>query len=180
MHQFICDPDTELTGQTVLSLITNINYRNIETIVARHHLSQVNPEAWYPLQDVLNVLRDISAATGSTFNFVSIGMAAAQLAYIPPEMEHFSVEQILQQYSKIYKMRHRGGNAGAVQVESISPTHLKIIMDTPYPDDIMYGVMYGYARRFLPDGTPIIVRYDENHLRMSHGGQSTILHVMWE
>ncbi len=77
MRPFTCDPETELTGQTVLSLIKNINYQNIQAIIEKHGLTDIDPNAWYPLQDVLNVLREISDATNSTFNFVSIGMTAA-------------------------------------------------------------------------------------------------------
>lgn len=179
MQPFTCDPETQLTGQTVLSLITNINYQDIETIIEKHGLSQVDPQSWYSLQNVLNVLKEISVASGSTFNFVGIGVAAAQLATIPPEMENFTLEQILQQYSKLYQMRHRGGNAGSITVEKISDSHLKIIMDTPYPDDVMYGVMYGYARRLLPAGTRVVVKYDDSQPRVGEGGTVTILHVIW-
>lgn len=180
MRPFTCDPETELTGQTVLSLIKNINYQNIQAIIEKHGLTDIDPNAWYPLQDVLNVLKEISDATNSTFNFVSIGMTAAQLAYIPPEMENYTLEQILRQYGKIYQMRHRNGDFGSVVVEKPSENHLKIIMDTPYPDDIMYGVMYGYARRFLPPGTRAVVQYDDTQPRMAEGGDYTVVHVRWE
>lgn len=54
------DPNTELNGRTVLAFITSIKHSDIKTILEKHQLDQVDPNQWYSLQLVLNVLSDIS------------------------------------------------------------------------------------------------------------------------
>lgn len=177
MTQYTCDPETELMGRTALSLIENIQHQNIEPILIKHNLNSINPDAWYKMQDVLNVLSEISEGANSMSNFVSIGIAAAELSVLPPEMEKMSVGEILAAYGKIYKLRHRGGDAGEVIPEKISDKHYKITTNTPYPDDVFYGVMYGYVRRFRPAGAHFVVSYDENVTRRDDGGEYTVVHI---
>lgn len=179
MRPYECDPNTELTGQTALALTQNINYQNIQAIIERHHMTQIDPQKWYPLQDLLDILKEIAVESNSTFNFVSIGMAAVEVGHIPPEIAQLSLEEFLHQYDKIYKMRHRHGDAGSITTEKVAPNHLRVTLKIPYPDDVFYGVIYAYARRFLPTGTRVVVKYDETQPRMAEGGPSTILHVMW-
>jgi hypothetical protein len=51
-----------------------------------------------------------------------------------------------------------------------------------YPDDMSYGILYGYARRFLPPGTKFKVYYDPDVLPRDQGGSEnyTIIHISWE
>jgi hypothetical protein len=177
MPRYTCDPQTELMGRTALSLIENIQHQNIAPILHKHGLDSINPDTWYKMQDVLNVLSDISEGANAMSNFVSIGIAAAELSVLPPEMEKLSLAQILTAYGQIYKLRHRGGDAGEVSSEQISDKHFKITMSVPYPDDVFYGVMYGYARRFRPQGAHVVVQYDENTKRRDDGGEYTIVHI---
>lgn len=180
MPLYECDPAIELNGKSASSLIENINYRNIKPILDRHGLNTIDPEGWYPLQSLLNVLRDIADESGSTFNFVSIGMAAGSSGAIPPQLQEMGFEAVLLSYDKIYAMRHRNGEAGTVKVEKVADKHLKVSMAIPYPEDVFYGVIYAYARRLLPEGTFVAVVYDEATPRPAHGGDVAILHVKWE
>ena len=58
-------------------------------------------------------------------------------------------------------MQHRNGDVGEERAEKLGDKHLRLIMKTPYPDDLAYGVVWGMARRFLPTGTHFTVKYDE-------------------
>lgn len=178
MPKYTCDPQTELMGRTALSLIENIQHHNIAPILKQHGLDTIDPDRWYKMQDVLNVLSDISEGTNAMSNFVSIGIAAAELSVLPPEMEKMSLAEILTAYGKIYKIRHRGGDAGEVNVEQVAPNHFKLTMQIPYPDDVFYGVMYGYTRRFRPPGAHFVVKYDENVKRRDDGGEETVVHII--
>ncbi len=177
MPKYTCDPQTELMGRTALSLIENIQHQDIKPILRKHNLDSINPDTWYKMQDVLNVLSDISDGDNAMSNFVSIGISAAELSVLPPEMEKMSLAEILMAYGKIYNIRHRGGDAGEISVEQVSNNHFKITMKIPYPDDVFYGVMYGYARRFRPAGAHFVVQYDETAKRRDDGGEYTIVHI---
>lgn len=180
MPKYTCDPRVELTGQTVLSLVQNIQHQDIEPILKKHNLNSVDPNAWYFLQDVLNVLSDVSDTEDAMTNFISIGIAAVEVGYIPPEMQSMTVAEFLTAYGKIYQIRHRGGDPGSVTIETVSPNHLKLILKIPYPDDVFYGIMYAYTRRFRPAGAKFLVRYDDTVPRREEGGEATILHITWD
>ncbi|HEC23937.1 MAG TPA: hypothetical protein ENI95_13565 [Chloroflexi bacterium] len=180
MPAYTCDPDTELIGRSVLALFENIRYDMIKPILDKHGLNDVDPDGWYPLQDVLDILSDISEQGSGLFDLVSVGISAARLSPIPPEVEALSLKEFLLLYPQLYPRRHRNGDAGEVLAEEAGERHVKMIFRTPYPDDLMYGLMYGFARRFLPKGTPITVFYDPDIRRSEEGGKFTVIHVVWE
>lgn len=182
MPLFKCDPALELNGLTVSSLMVSTRNADIQPILEKYHLTNIDPTAWYPLQDVLNVLHDIANNSDSTVNLVSIGMAAGELGAnnLPAEMKDAPIEDIFAAYGKVYKMRHRNGDPGSISTEKLGPKHIAIIMqDSPYPDDVYYGVFYAYARALLPTTSHFTVKYDTSLPRQREGGEKTIIHIEW-
>ena len=53
---------------------------------------------------------------------------------------------------------------------------------TTTPDDMSYGLLYAYARRFLPPGTQFTVYYDPDIPARDYGGdrEETIIHIEWD
>ncbi len=49
----------------------------------------------------------------------------------------------------------------------------------PYPDDLVYGVVFGFARRLLPPDVYFTVYYDAALPRRDEGGIETVIHVEW-
>jgi hypothetical protein len=176
---YTCDPNIKLVGRTVQSLTHNMRADAMRDILAEHGLTEVDPDAWYPLQDVLNVLNDIATKKSAMMDFVSIGISAVEFAELSPEMAAMDFATFLKTYAKVFEMRHQGGTPGWIEVEEADEGHITITMNTAYPDDIYYGVWYGYARRFLGEGTPFKVRYDNATRRKGLGGEATIYHITW-
>ncbi|NDJ79033.1 MAG: hypothetical protein GYB65_22510 [Chloroflexi bacterium] len=143
-------------------------------------MADIDPDGWYPLQDVLNVMNDMQAAGPAMFNFVAIGMTAAELSPITPEMEQLSFEEFMFVYRDVYQMRHRNGDPGSFEPEKLDSNHLVIKLDIPYPDDLFYGLIYGFARRFATADMLFNVAYDANAQRKDLGGDITLVHVTWE
>jgi hypothetical protein len=54
------DPDSEVIGQSMLSLIQCINQEDIQPYLEKRNLTHIQPDKWYPVQDGLDVLNDIS------------------------------------------------------------------------------------------------------------------------
>ncbi len=173
------DPNAELSGATAYAFLININHENIENILRSHHLANIDPERWYSLQSVLNVMSDISEGFDYSSNFVAIGLAAGELGIkmLPPGMGNLTVEQFLNDYEKTYLARHRNGDVGWVKTEKLDDSHFIVSARTPYPDDVVYGVFYAYVRWLTPPGKRFILRYDENAIRHDEGGEATIIHV---
>lgn len=180
MPQYTCDPNLEISGQTVLSLFHNANHENIKHLLNQHNFSNIDPDSWYSMQGVLALIKDIAETRGSTFNLVSIGIAAAQLGKLPPGTENMSLVEFFTLYEKLYQTRFRNGGGGWIKSEQVSDKHIKITFNGPFPDDIFYGVFYGYARRILPEGTPVFFQYDEKLPRADNGAEFTVVHATWE
>lgn len=173
------DAETELNGNTALAFLKNIRSTDITNILKKHAMDNIDPAAWYPLQNVLNVMNDIYESSDASTNFVSIGIAAAQLGIdsLPPQMASATLEQLLMAYPAVYQQRHQGGDAGELSVKKMNDDHYVITMRVPYPDDVFYGVMYGYVRHFRPQDRRFSLRYDPDVPRREDGGEHTIIHV---
>lgn len=180
MPTYTCEPGLELNGQTARSLLENLNQDLMRPFLDAHGLDEVDPDAWYPLQDVLNVMNDIEAAGNATGSFVAIGVKAAELSPLPPEMEAMGFEQFMLIYADVYQQRHRNGYPGELVIESIDSNHILIHFNVPYPDDVMYGLIFGYARRLMSARGFFTVYYDEDVPTREQGGDETLIHATWE
>lgn len=180
MPVFECDPAVELNGTTTSAFLSSILHSQFEDILAKHNLADVDPNAWYPLQDVLNVLKDIADMPGSMMSLVSIGMAAVDNLELPPEVTGLTPDRFLKLYEQLFPTRHRNGSAGTVRAETLGPDRASLILgdDVGYPDDVMYGVVYAYIRRLEPV-TSFAVEYAEDPPRREEGGSETQIVVTW-
>ncbi len=180
MPRYTCDPRMEVSGQTAMALIVNLEHDQIKPILETHGIGRIDPKQWYPVQKLLDVFSDVSELSGAMFNFVAVGMAAGELGAknLPSEMKAMSLEDFLLTYAQIWQTRHRNADPDQMKAEKVDHHHIKIIGKTPYPDDILYGIFFAYARFFLKRS--FVVKYDENTPRRDQGGEETIIHVRWE
>ncbi len=85
-------------------------------------------------------------------------------------------------WDALYKALHGNfaGDIGNIITTKISDTHYTCTNSDLYPDDLAYGIIYGYAKRFLPRGTAFKVYYDANApQRDRDSAPSSVLHVEW-
>ncbi len=176
---FECDPKTEMSGKLATSLLTNLA-ENFKPLMAKHGLAQIDPDKWYPMQQVVDVFKEVSEQSGAMFDFVAIGMAAVERYVLPPELAHLTLEQFfLNVVPKLHLTQYRNGDASVIDVEKIGEKHLKLTVTSPYPDDTAYGFLYGLARRFSQKGASFTLKYDEHAQRHDAGGNDTILQLTW-
>lgn len=172
-------PDHEVLGAAVITYRDSVNLEHYVDFYAEYGLGDVKPDQWYPFQKVLDVLSAIAERGGEMMDFVSIGMAVGANAFLPPEFDTMPFAQIIQATGMAAGRFNRGSDFGFTTFEQLSPTHVKLDIRDPSPDDLLYGVLYGYAKRYLPSGYRFTVKYDPNTPRRELGGNSTILHVEW-
>jgi hypothetical protein len=168
--------DCEILGQVMLSLVMCVNAENIKPYLEKYNLTQIDPRKWYPARLMSAILSDMADAGGVMFDFVSIGMKLADLTPEPPG-DTFT-EKILVWKEQDNKTS-RGSDTGYSTTEMVGDKHLKIVNRRSSPDDLLYGYLYGFARRFLK-GTRFMVKYDESVPRRENGGDVTIIHVTWD
>jgi hypothetical protein len=179
MTIYTCDPNLEIPGRAAHHLLESINRDNYLPILEQHGLADINEDSWYRLQDLLNVFNDMNERGGTMMDFVSIGMAAGSNSILPPEMRDVPLNKFLPAYAQYYQQLHRNGDAGEIRVETQADNHVVLTIDVPYPDDLMYGLFYSYARRFARPDMHFMVRYDDELTRRDSGGEYTVIHVTW-
>jgi hypothetical protein len=134
------------------------------------------------VKNLLDALNDLAAKGNVSANMTAIGMGIGQTVPIPPELPHPTLEQVLNIWNDLYQGLHRNADVGSIRIEKISDKHFKTIHSVIYPDDMSYGVLYAYGRRFLPPGTYFKAYYDAEVPARDYGGTGdvTIIHIEWE
>lgn len=177
MRQLTCDPNLEARGETSLSFIENVRSEQIKPILEKYGLSHIEADKWYSAQNWLNVLNDLAQQPDFTSNLVAVGLKVAEKALIPPQVVTF--DQLLTMFNMAYQMNHRNGEAGQIISEQVEERYFRVKLEDIYPDDMTYGILYGFAKRLLPQGMQFTVKYEEGRLNRDRGGDETIIHIRW-
>lgn len=181
MRHLTCDPDVEVIGANMLSIINNLQREEIFPLLEKHNLTDIEPEEWYPASKWLSVMNDLAAAPNMSMNFVAIGMKIPEHIILPPELQNATLPQILEMWDVIYHMQHRGGDIGNYVIEQLTEKHYRCTYNGIYPDDLNYGVSFGFCRRFLPQGIQYTVKYEEIDNRLDQGeNDETVILFQWE
>lgn len=180
MRHLTAPDGVEVIGANMLSIIDNLQAEELQPILEKHDLTKVDPQAWYPVKKWLDAMNDMAKEPNLTNNYVAVGMRIAQNVVLPPELQNATLPQILNMWDAIYQMQHRGGDVGYVKIEQLSDTSYRTTHRHLYPDDITYGVAYGFGTRFLPQETNFSVAYEDDNARLDSGdAQETVILVKW-
>jgi hypothetical protein len=177
MRHLTCDPNAEVIGAAAQAYLENVRSESTKPLLEAHDLGTIDADKWYSVQSVLDVLNDLAQQPDVMSNFVAIGLKIAEKAFIPPQITQ--LDQILMGLNDVYQMNHRNGDVGYMETEKVGDTHYKLHLHDVYPDDFTYGILYGFARRFLPQGTQFTVTYENPAIGRDRGGSETIIHVEW-
>src|SRR5690606_31311066 len=133
------------------------------------------PDDWVSAQVVLDIYNVLDERGGAMLDYVAIGMIVGQDVRFPDENEsELSYREKISQILLAYPYFMRGTDIGYIQDVELSPQHLIYKIRTPFPDDIWYGIIYGFCKRFMPATIAYKVYYDANKLRFEQGGEETL------
>lgn len=181
MRKLECEPGTEFSGAALLSIVENVMSAGYLPLIEKYDYDNITPDEWYPLEDFFDFLNELFQMPNQMFNLVAIGMTIAETALMPPELENPTFTEMVEGWDAHYQANFRNGDVGSKTTIKLDDQHYKVVLDgTKMPDDLEYGVLYGFARRFLPPGVNFTVWYDEDVQPMDKGGKQTVLHVSWE
>ncbi len=172
------DPQAKVIGQVLFILPENTKAESIQHLTQKYNLETLDPDAWYPVSTVLELFKDITTGSEAMFNLVSIGMAVAEHAVLPPEFDTLSAAQLFENIDQVYQAQHQG-DVGRLITHKIAEGHYQIETISPYPDDFWYGNYYGWALRYVPKDTRFVVKYTESHQQRDQGGEKTLIEVKW-
>jgi len=176
------DPKAEVNGYSLLGFFQCLRREEIRPFLDAYGLDELDPDKWYPVQDWLDVLNHVAEERPgqAIFDFVAVGMKVAETTRFPPEFDTLPLTEIFRIGNEDFRTnQHRGGDVGEIVLEVIGPKHVIQKVRTAYPDDFWYGIFYGICRRYLLPGTQFTLYYDEDTPRRDHGGEWTLIHIMW-
>lgn len=180
MRKLTAPPGLETLGQNLGAFIDNLQGNETLPIMKKHGIYDIDPNGWYPAKMILDALNEIAEVTNNSANLTAIGMKVGQTVPIFG-IDNPTLEQVLMAWDGIYQSIHRGGDAGKIVAEKVGENHWTTAHSVVYPDDMSYGVLYGYGRRFLPNEVPFKVFYDPQVPARDYGGtaDATIIHIKW-
>jgi len=181
MRKVTCDPKTQISGQTLMAYVDNVQSQLIVPIFAKHGMKDIDPKQWYPLQPLLDVLYELGIQKDSTISLVAIGVKIAEYGVEASETERAPLPVVLENWEKHLYANVKDGDVGRIITEKVNDKHYRITHQNVFPDDLCYGLAYGFTRSRLPKGTNFKVWYEDYEHRIDNGGSDkTVICVKWE
>jgi hypothetical protein len=179
MAQFISfDQQAEVSGNLICSLMKSSSEqeKNIENILSKYNLAQPEAQAWYPLQDYLNVLAEISRNFGPHWLF-KIGKQFTQGSFASED----DLELALRELDELYHSNHRG-ESGYYKLLTYNKEKREAVIEckNPYPCYLDRGVLSSIAQRFKPvDARFIYVELERNRPSRLAGADVSFYNILW-
>lgn len=166
-------------------MIDNISTADIEALVAKHDLTNIQINGWVPLHKLCHLFNDVVDVHGDSAAqiFVAMGMKIAEQSEFPPEtLSNLTIPIMIMGWNDHYRANHRGGTLPDITPKQISEREYELHMvgeEHPYPYDMTYGMVYGFCRTLLNKDTKFRVSYADNHSPYTIWEQGVILKVTW-
>lgn len=181
MRKRTCDPSVEISGQTLQAYVSGTHTDIIRRIFEKHGIVDIKPDQWYPLLPLLDALYEIGTHREAASSLVSIGVKIAEFGVEPSELQKADLPLVLENWEKHLYVNVRHGDVGHIQTEKINNTSYRVVHNNVFPDDLCYGLAYGFARTHLPLGTNFKVWYEDYDHRIDNGdGDKTAICVSWD
>lgn len=177
-------PEVEVTGEVLMAFLAGFPQEFREAglrILGKHGLSDPEPKHFYPLQSLLDAMKEISDSFTAQMLF-RIGEQIALHAVLPPGID--DLQKCLASIDVAYHMNHRGGEIGRYEYAFLGTKdgleQATMTCPNPYPCAFDRGVIEGFARRFkLPELHDVIVRHDDSKPCRRKGDESCTYLVSW-
>jgi hypothetical protein len=181
MRKRNCDPAIEICGQDLMAYPVATNAEVVLRILKKYGFAEIDPNKWYPLQPLLNALYEIGTHPDAASSLISIGVKIAEYGVEPPDLKSARLPIVLENWEKHLYANVRNGDVGHVLTEKLGPTYYRITHQNVFPDDLCYGLAYGFARAHLPLGSNFKVWYEDYQHRIDNSdSDKTVIYVSWE
>lgn len=170
-------PDAEILGGAINGLIEAISRETIIPHLQHLEMLDLRDDQWYPKQMYIDLWNAVLSSGTSVQDFVGFGMTIAQTAW-PPEADDQPFDVLIDNWEAAFDVVNRGADRGYVRASKDGDGLYTVRCRTPDPDHLHYGIVYGFCKRFLPDGTHFTVKYAPNIPRREEGGAETVIHIL--
>lgn len=169
----------EVYGRSVQAVVSAMEFLKLKAqrILATHGIESLQPEQWYPLQNVINSFEDILKQVGP-HTTRAIGRAVPKSAVFPPAINSF--ESALLSLDQAYRMNHRGsGDIGSYRFIPGEGRSARMMADNPYPCEFDQGIMEALYDRFQPKGSFVLRIEHEGTGCRAKGARSCTYNLKW-
>jgi len=150
-------PTTEVRGNVMLAIINGIMHKEVAySILAKHGITEIDPERWYPEQSWLDAFSEIAADLGDSALY-AIGRAIPAVIEIPPDTR--TARDVVEKLDEIYKMHHRG-EAGGYSVTFTGERSAVVVSRNPRPCSYDMGILSALIERFN-NGKTVSIRHED-------------------
>lgn len=167
----------EVLGQTVLAFSTGDHAAAIRPLLPLYGLDQVEPDAWYPHQSWLNVLRDISLRPDGETLLIAFGRQVVNRAVLPSPQT--GIVSMLHQINIIHHMNLRNilpEEGYTIQV--INEKRYLVYHNTGNPIMAIYGFISELVNRSKGPTETVSVQHITNSRPQYRPGD--VFEVRWE
>ena len=160
IEKFSTASNEEVYGPAMAALFNNIHASDIHSLLEKHNISKADLKDWISLQRIMALYEDMDNREDISRNYVALGIQTIDEIPYPPGTD--TVEKALKALEAAYQKSHRNHRPNeGTKIIFKSPQQAVIVFNAPYPDDIMFGYVWGTIRRFLPVDARFSVRYVE-------------------
>jgi hypothetical protein len=169
--------EAQVLGAVFGVYLHNLRSEDLAPILAKHGVSSIHPNEWYPMQRMLDIQRDIHDSDENVSEkLVASGIQFAQEWSFPSETK--SVPEALCALSRISNQVVRSVPDGyGFAVKMISEKHVWFFSNTPHTSDGVYGTLWGLVNRVKPKNDMFVVRIIDNPDPENHPG--TCFDIKW-
>lgn len=170
-------PNNETLGIAILAILEALDYTDIERILAQHGLAQIQPDAWYPQQSELNVMKQVLAEHGDA-SLIEMGKKIPDMVEYPLEIN--SIGAAFTFLNAGYAHNHRGKNIGYFRWKPTTNTSGVLEAHNPYPSDLDYGVVYRLVEIHRPTSSDTFaVKHLATAKNRKNGGDTCFYEIEW-
>lgn len=156
--------DSLIQGSSLHGFLTGLMSEDIrphlEEVLADYgyDIDEIDPTGWYPLSITMDVSRALVEKTRNALILVSVGTGLVDSLELPGEIDSIptSIELLIQFF---HNETDNVPPEHGYHSLSVEENRVTFVDHTPFPHDMVYGYVYGLARRFSPeDVVPIVER----------------------
>jgi hypothetical protein len=171
--------DHEVRGATIIGYKSALNSEEFAFFFESRGLKEVDPEGWYPAQNVMDVFNDMLDASHGFLDFVSIGISTAPNLRFPPSVDLHSAESVLTALSMLPNAMIRSSKPGYISADLLNNQHYVIKARSAMPDDMLYGILYALTKGFVSNPATIVLSYPPDGKRRDYGDEYTDYELKW-
>lgn len=167
----------QVSGALMSALFNHYRRDEVLDSLQAHGLDYFDADKWYPVDQFINLLSEWAQQSSFSTNAVSIGMAMIYHIELPDELENLPTQDKLLRLGDFFMAQHNGTDLGHFTADQLDDRTIRYTENTVWPDDIIYGYIYGAAQRYLGQGTHFTLAYADLKQRMDAGSDKTLFEL---